>query len=414
MRDEQGRDGGRQERRENPNREAHLALKALQSVGGLNWKTICWFVGLVVIVNLISTMIEPLILPILDGLWTLASSLARSLGLWAVESYPGAGAISASPAAPVADPAVDSPFGLLVLRFGLLLFVFLAIVWKLRRLAARDLSEMRPVVHFGPPNNARVVTMFLSVPGHMQTAEQAQAGMDAYKDEVMAMARHVRLLTDADSSRRIVQQRSALAGENVPPPDRDTVRKAAYAVTGLDNDAGRRDAISARFSARNFNWRMNIEALRPHILGNSRLRRIIVIPSLPVGAASIGSIDVMPVFRDFLGEFLKHHDMGDVRVMTPDELEIPGYRTGMRLPQAVQYESMPDLVEILYRVNTHFLTVHGYRDEDILVDITSGKALCSAAGMAFATLVDRRHVQYVDTNTFAVRSYDVTHDVDRA
>jgi hypothetical protein len=184
----------------------------------------------------------------------------------------------------------------------------------------------------------------------------------------------------------------------------------------MDNDAGASasevERLEKFFTCRQFNWRMNIEALGPHMAKTSPLQHVVIVPSSDAsteGKIQKGSIEWLASAQRMIKQVLANNGMGSVTVSGLGELK----STTGRLPTSIFYYDLEAVVDALYEATSTLKRLHHCRERDILVDITSGTGLCNAAGLAFATLVEDRRVQYVDTQTYRVRTFDVTHDLEK-
>jgi hypothetical protein len=344
-------------------RRAYRALKALQSVGGLYWLTILWFVLLATLVAMIATEIHDLVRAAFQ--WATARLGLASMALTAI-------------------------------RLAVIALVFMGVVGLLVWQARKRLAEARPKVLVGEPAGAVGIIMFLSTPNLFNLKDcwkdaggQGISDEDMFRKFVAAAAKHVRLVPYANHP-----------GTAVTPAG----LKQAFAIDGPISDPSVTEP-GLRMFFEKFNWRMNVEALRHHAGADRPLREVILIPSSGAG----GSVKWLAEAKNLLSSMLDRSGAGNVAVRNCDEVNLAENR---RLPQAISYEDVEGLVDALYDLTLAVKRRHHCGERDVLVDITSGKGLNSAAGLAFAALVEDRRVQYVDTESLKVMTFDVTHEVD--
>lgn len=177
------------------------------------------------------------------------------------------------------------------------------------------------------------------------------------------------------------------------------------------------------------NWRMPMTSIAYHMNGDAaRLDTVVLIGSptvqKPDQKIAWGSTVFMPAFIEevkqrldptkSLSKTLRIVPVGDLidsSALGAGFAFDEDRRKGYCAEQGVFFEDLDTIMRLLFRLYGK-LKKDGYAEEDILVDITGGKALSSIAGAAFAVLVRGRRFQYIDTNTYAVKSYDVHHDLD--
>lgn len=85
---------------------------------------------------------------------------------------------------------------------------------------------------------------------------------------------------------------------------------------------------------------------------------------------------------------------------------VSGSSLGARWEHGVHYEDAEGLAGILQAAFHHLVVEKKFKPADILIDITSGTALCSAIGAA-VSLDENQRFQYVSTITGKVIPYDV-------
>ena len=173
------------------------------------------------------------------------------------------------------------------------------------------------------------------------------------------------------------------------------------------------------------NWRMPFTAIGFHTSGaSSRLDRVILIGS-PTVDSDFGSHAFIPEFIETANKRLRKdlacssairfQSVGEALTSPSDKLEVdhafnPSQRSGFSPDKGVFFEDMDAAIHLLFELY-RTLKEEGYEEDDIMVDITGGKALSSIAGAAFAVLTRGRKFQYVDTNNYDVNSFDVYHDI---
>jgi hypothetical protein len=124
-------------------------------------------------------------------------------------------------------------------------------------------------------------------------------------------------------------------------------------------------------------WRMPAEAIKYHL------------PKLEV-VKVITSEKTSPQFSTFV-EFLK--------VLFPEkELKVEQLKTS-------SFEDFKEIEEALEKAYSS-LKEAGYKEKEIILDITGGQKIVSIVG-ALLSLYGRREFQYVSTNDYSVKSYDV-------
>jgi len=126
-------------------------------------------------------------------------------------------------------------------------------------------------------------------------------------------------------------------------------------------------------------WRMPVEAVKYHL---PKLKKIVVITS--------------PQSSEYLDNFKKLLEsvFGE---------EIPGIVTEKQISN---FENMQEVFNILDEIYEE-LTKEGYRNKDAIIDITGGQKINSIAGALMTLLYNDREFQYISTNTFEIKSYDV-------
>ncbi len=163
-------------------------------------------------------------------------------------------------------------------------------------------------------------------------------------------------------------------------------------------------------------WRMPLEAITYHAAAEADgvpgvLERVVVIPSSDrVPGDGTGTVGQVKLFRDLISKLREadpraseftvvdlHQQIHQQRVTV-----VKDYKTG------VAFERPQELEEALYHAYCA-LNEQGFADEDVLVDVTGGKKPPSIAG-AVVALAPGRRIQYVSTDDYRVRVYDITLD----
>lgn len=160
-------------------------------------------------------------------------------------------------------------------------------------------------------------------------------------------------------------------------------------------------------------WRMPLEAIAYHAAAAGDgvpgvLERVVVIPSSDrVPGDGTGTVGQMDLFRDLVSKLRDadpraskftvvdlHQQIHQQRVTV-----VKDYKTG------VDFERPQELEESLYCAYCA-LNEKGFLDEQVLVDVTGGQKPPSIAG-AVGALAPGRRIQYVSTNDYRVRVYDI-------
>ncbi len=167
------------------------------------------------------------------------------------------------------------------------------------------------------------------------------------------------------------------------------------------------------------NWRMPLQAIRHHLtVERACLQQVVIIPSADDGER-LGTHHLDEIFRDHVEGVLrrrfKDKPKGRVRVdrvadivEQHDLTDADNRKTD--LTKGVLFHDFKSLIHLLYFVFKYLKK--SYLESEILVDITGGQKTNSVAAAVFAILVPTRRFQYIDTNSFDVRSFDVYHELD--
>lgn len=134
-------------------------------------------------------------------------------------------------------------------------------------------------------------------------------------------------------------------------------------------------------------WRMNMEALAHH---QKSLREVVVIESSGDG----GSRAARAKFSALLTRLWP--DMS-ARCRTQGDFNL-------KLDDGVDIFDLEQLVRIVDDI-VRDLMAEGIADHELIIDITSGPKIPTAAGSAVA-MADRRRFQYVDTHTYEVMAFE--------
>jgi len=139
-------------------------------------------------------------------------------------------------------------------------------------------------------------------------------------------------------------------------------------------------------------WHMPMSAIAHHL---KILERVVVIAS-PDAPGKPGTRNHFDAFRD------------TVKRLTPSDpnLVVTTYGDG------VDFE---DAAALIAALETVFRELHaeGYRDEDIVVDVTGGQKVPTVAGAVF-TMTPERRFHYVSTHDYRVLSFDLGYREDYA
>ncbi len=143
-------------------------------------------------------------------------------------------------------------------------------------------------------------------------------------------------------------------------------------------------------------WRMPIAAIQHHI---SRLERVIVMAS----SGNCGTFGHVKAFEGLVAALLpRGHTL---------RIETSGEYLGLQAYKGVDFEDPKELIDELGRIYAK-LRDDRVKEHDILIDVTGGTKVNTSAAVAFASLVPDRAFQYVSTNTYQVKSFDVTWDLE--
>ncbi len=150
-------------------------------------------------------------------------------------------------------------------------------------------------------------------------------------------------------------------------------------------------------------WRMPLEAIAWH-LQQGTLERVIVAPSATVKTVTYTRKGTFLDFQAF--KKLIEKKAGTVSVHHAGEAQPDKWMQG------VDYESARALRDCLKDVFDFLLVREQYTEEDILIDITAGQKLGSSIG-TLLSLQAGRLIQYVSTNDYSVKSYNISYEKTR-
>lgn len=134
-------------------------------------------------------------------------------------------------------------------------------------------------------------------------------------------------------------------------------------------------------------WRMPVEAIAYHL---GRLDKIVIIPSIDAPGKNDGT----------------HHDAELFKTTIRSALPADK-RLAIEIVEPADFEGAKELADRLHEVFTQ-LVAAGYKEDEIIVDITGGQKVPAAAGTVVALGKDRS-IQYVSTRDYKVRSYNITY-----
>jgi len=126
-------------------------------------------------------------------------------------------------------------------------------------------------------------------------------------------------------------------------------------------------------------WRMPLEAIKYH---QPKLKKIVVITS-PESSKQLTAFKEL--VRKFFGKEIAK---------------------AIEEKQVSSFENIKELFNVLNEVYAE-LEKEGYRSKDAIIDVTGGQKINSIAGAFMTSFYNNREFQYISTNTFEVKSYDV-------
>lgn len=126
-------------------------------------------------------------------------------------------------------------------------------------------------------------------------------------------------------------------------------------------------------------WRMPLEAIKYH---QPKLERLITITS-PESSKQLTAFKEL--VRKFFGK-----EIAEAIVEK----------------QVSSFENIKEVFNILDEIYEE-LAKEGYRNKDAIIDVTGGQKINSIAGAFMTSFYNDREFQYISTNTFEIKSYDV-------
>ncbi|BBO79926.1 hypothetical protein DSCO28_04920 [Desulfosarcina ovata subsp. sediminis] len=142
---------------------------------------------------------------------------------------------------------------------------------------------------------------------------------------------------------------------------------------------------------------MPLEAIAYHVEKNT-LETVIVIPSADTPSTEKKEDGTFRMVGKFTRLFEKSHKF---EVLNAGEIH-------QRWMEGVNYESARDLRDCLHDLYT-WLRQKQYADDDIIVDITSGQKVCASVASVMSLSIGRQ-VQYVSTQDYTVRAYNISYE----
>ncbi len=165
------------------------------------------------------------------------------------------------------------------------------------------------------------------------------------------------------------------------------------------------------------NWRMPLMAIRHQLdISGSKLAEIVIIPSSD-SPGFPGTHHYDELFRTIVTRALaaRQRDVKVNRVadVASHELAYSSGRTTKTIDttKGVPFDDFDAIVGSLYSLVKHYRN-NNIDDDEILIDATGGKVLNSIAAAVFAILVKSRRFQYIDTETYSIRSFNIYHELD--
>lgn len=139
-------------------------------------------------------------------------------------------------------------------------------------------------------------------------------------------------------------------------------------------------------------WRMPLEAIAHHLY---RLEKVIVI-------TTEGTHKYFETFKTLVLALTtdKPTDHPRLDIQSPQDFDIS-------MDHPLSSESFKELNDAVNAIYNQLQERHNIRHSEIIIDITGGKKTCSVAG-AVVSLAKGKRFQYVSTDNYDVREYDVT------
>jgi hypothetical protein len=147
----------------------------------------------------------------------------------------------------------------------------------------------------------------------------------------------------------------------------------------LDTAENESDRLSKLQGSSLSKWRMPVEAIKYHL---PKLERIVVVTS------SLSSTQL----ESFRLLIVKLFGEEEAKKILQEKIE--------------DFESVSEIFEKLNKIYKD-LEKEGFKAKHVIVDVTGGQKTASIAGALATTVYADREFQYVSTNTYQVKSYDV-------
>jgi hypothetical protein len=386
------------------------AIKALQSVGGLQKRVIFWFIILVVLVNVLSGWLQNFVTTLLEPAQTSApANCAQGLlqGLYC--------------------KIVNDPRWLNFTMLVVVLFILFVCVGCLRKRAIKSLPEVRPIVSTKHPESPVVLVLFLSTPN---LKSMSGAGMP----EDLALEGLAKLGLQPPDTRNPFREMLGVIGSHIKVSR--AKKHDLFSVPGLRVKSSKAATLSPREIEINTlfatcNWRMMVDGIRPYLEANSNLREIIFIPSsdgrrfngydangkelYSPNNGSVHNVEEAKAFVELIirsnGFAVGHDKPNGIWVRSCGELKHRSAEEKVFAP-SVDYGNLKQMTDMLYEITREVRARHRCQEQDILVDNTSGTVIASVSAAAYSTLVENRRFQYVNTTSYETLTFDVTHQFD--
>jgi hypothetical protein len=249
-------------------------------------------------------------------------------------------------------------------------------------------EEISPEASVNESRGAKVLVLFLSTPrGLPQDPQTLQAGANGNPN-----VPHSVLLDSARANKLFANPKGKITDKKwlAAPPIKET------------------------------NWRMPLEAIGHQLsLKEVLLERVVIIPSADRhgedGVLIHGSHYFDETFRDIAYSLIKQvgHKVNVERVADAVSPKVT-YKSGKNDIEIDLVKGVPfHDIEAIYATLSSLmqtLALSGVKPSDVLIDATGGLVPTSIAAAVFTILSAQRRIQYVDTGSFKVLTYNVTHD----
>ncbi|SMP05157.1 CRISPR-associated protein (Cas_Cas02710) [Desulfurobacterium pacificum] len=159
---------------------------------------------------------------------------------------------------------------------------------------------------------------------------------------------------------------------------KEEVEQDVRKVSEMANNLNIQDIKEAVNGLKIKNWRMALDAIEYHI---PKLERVIVITSQE-------SETYFDLFKDF------------IKVVFGKTFSVEKFAT-------VDFENGEELIKILDEKLFQFLKCLGYKDREVIVDVTGGQKTISIVGAILTVTNFDREFQYVSTNNYDIKSFNV-------